>query len=188
MYVSWREVVKASIHVASLVKKNGFKPDAIVAILKGGVIPARIMADLLRVGEIGFIGVKFYKKPCVHDAKPELTTPLTISVRGKRILIVDDVVETSRSMQLVIDELGRYGAGTVKTATLYVKQWSSMFPDYYYLVVDKWLVFPWEIVETTLSGVNIFDYVKEDLDLLSLISAEFLDKPVVEKKGDREDH
>jgi len=38
-----------------------FKPDVIIAVAKGGLIPARIVSDLMGVDEIGYIEVKFYK-------------------------------------------------------------------------------------------------------------------------------
>lgn len=175
-YVTWREVIRGCIELASRVKKEGFKPDAILSIVKGGLIPSRIIADLLEIDEICFIGVKFYKAATQQDTKPQLTFPLTCSVRDKNILVVDDVVETSRTLQLVVEELSRYGAKRVKTMALYVKKWSSIVPDYYYMLVDKWVVFPWEIVEAVKEGIDLSRNTGEDDEIYRLILDKLINK------------
>lgn len=173
-YLTWRKLYEAVIELACRIKKENYKPDMIVAVLKGGLIPARLLMDLLSINEIGFIGVKFYKGIVKHDVKPELTLPPIPSVNNKKILVVDDVVETGRTIQLVIDELFRYGAREVKTLTLYVKKWSPILPDYYYKVSDKWIVFPWEIVETVKNNVDLGSIVEEDVNLYKLIKNQLL--------------
>lgn len=147
-YVSWRKLHLILGELALRVLSDGFKPDIIYAVVKGGLIPARILADFLSVETIGFIGVSFYKRIGEHTAKPELTLPPTVNVRGQDVLIVDDVVESGRTLQLVIEELSRYGAGKIRSLALYVKPWRTYTPDYYYESTTNWLVFPWEIVET----------------------------------------
>ncbi|MEM1662426.1 MAG: phosphoribosyltransferase family protein [Desulfurococcaceae archaeon] len=175
-YVTWREVVEGCIELASRVKRDGFKPNIILSIVKGGLIPARIIADLLEVDEMCFIGVKFYKIAIQQDTKPRLTFPLTCSVRDKDVLVVDDVVETSRTIQLVVEELSRYGAKRIKTMALYVKKWSSLIPDYYYMMVDKWIVFPWEIVEAVRDGVDISSSIGEDSEIYNLILSKIINQ------------
>lgn len=173
-YLSWRKLYEIIIELAGRIKISNYKPDMIISVLKGGLIPARILMDLLSIGEIGFIGVKFYKGIVKHDSKPELTLPPTPSVNNKKILVVDDVVETGRTIQLVIDELYRYGVREVKTLTLYVKKQSPVLPDYYYKVTDKWIVFPWELVETTLNNIKLENVVSEDIELYNLIKKQLL--------------
>jgi len=171
-YISWRELHKAMITLASRIRTAGYDPDMIVGVLKGGLIPARILADLLEVDELGFIGVRFYKSVSKREAKPEITIPPIPSVSGKKLLLVDDVVDTGRTLQLVVDELYRYGCLEVKTLAIYVKKWSPILPDYYYKVTDKWVVFPWELVETSNSGFNLENVAGEDRDIYSYMCSE----------------
>lgn len=161
-YVSWRKLHLILGELALRVLNSGFKPDIIYAVIKGGLIPARILADFLGVDTIGFIGVRFYKRVGERTAKPELTLPPTVNVRDQDVLIVDDVVESGRTLQLVIEELSRYGAGKIKSLALYVKPWRTYTPDYYYESTANWLVFPWEIAET----------YKERKDLEEILSNE----------------
>lgn len=173
-YITWKEIVKGCVELASRIKRDQYKPDLIVSIVKGGVVPARILSDLLEVDEICFIGVRFYKTVAQRSSKPQLTFSLTCSVRDKNILVVDDVVETGRTLQLVIEELGMDGAKRVKTAAIYVKKWSNVMPDYYYMMVDKWIVFPWEIVEAFKNGIDISNDAGEDGEIYSLIISKIL--------------
>lgn len=173
-YLSWRKLYEVVVSLADRVRRSDYRPDIIVCVLKGGLIPSRILMDLLSVEEIGFVGVKFYKGIARHEAKPELTLPPVPGVSGKRVLVVDDVVETGRTIQLVLDELYRYGAREARVLTIYVKKWSPILPDYYYKITDKWVVFPWELVETSLNNVDLESIVGEDLELYKYIKKTLL--------------
>jgi len=174
IYVSWRRFLEMMVELASIIKRDGYCPEMIIAVSKGGLIPARVLSDLIDVNEMGFIGVRFYKAVKQHDAKPELLIPPTPSVSGKKILVVDDIVDTGRTLQLVIDELYRYGAREVKTLALFIKEWATIIPDYYLLVTSKWVVFPWEIVETTKSIEVDEDLFESDGELYRLIRDKLL--------------
>lgn len=146
-YASWREIHEALIELSKKIIGDGHCFDAIVAIAKGGFIPARIVSDLLGVEDIGVIAVKFYKKTGVRMAKPKILHSLTIDVYDKTVLIVDDVVDTGRTLQLVLEEVYRHGARKAKTLALYVKPWTTLKPDYFYKTTENWIVFPWELME-----------------------------------------
>jgi len=173
-YISWHSLYLALVEIASRIRNDNYVPDIIVGILKGGIIPARILSDLLSVDVIGFIGVRFYRRVGVRESRPELTLPPMPSVRGKKVLVADDVIETGRTLQLVLDELSRYGASEIRSATVYVKKRSPVFPDYYYKVTDKWVVFPWEYVETAKEVGDLEEIVGEDKQLYIVVKKEFL--------------
>lgn len=173
-YISWKELHLALVKIVESIRRDNYKPDIIIGILKGGLIPARIIADLLSIDNIGIIGVKFYKGIAKREKKPELTIPPTPSVSGYKALVVDDVTETGRTLQLVLDELYRYGVKEAKTLTLYVKKWSPIIPDYYYKITDKWIVFPWELVETSLNNIKLENFVGEDIELYKVIRDKIL--------------
>ncbi|MEM2420182.1 MAG: phosphoribosyltransferase family protein, partial [Acidilobaceae archaeon] len=64
-------------------------------------------------------------------------------IYNKNTLIVDDVSDTGRTLQLALDYIRHYSPKEIKTVTLYVKPWTNLIPDYYAEITDKWLVFPW---------------------------------------------
>ncbi len=143
-YVSWEEIEKSVKTVCRKIVESGFEPEVVVGILRGGVVPARLIADELGIDDIGIIEIKLYTKIGARKPRPYVRQPLILDVYGKRVLIVDDVSDTGLTLQLAMDALRLYLPEEVKTATLYVKPWTKLYPDYYSDVVDKWIVFPWE--------------------------------------------
>jgi hypoxanthine phosphoribosyltransferase len=69
-------------------------------------------------------------------------------VADKKVLIVDDVADTGKSLKLVKEHVLQQGAKEARTATLYYKPWSLVKPDYYEKETRLWIVFPWEMRET----------------------------------------
>jgi len=69
-------------------------------------------------------------------------------VKNKKVLVVDDVADTGRSLLLVRQHLLENGAKEVKVATIYYKPWSKIIPDYYERKTNCWIIFPWERRET----------------------------------------
>jgi len=163
MFLGWNELHRILLDLAIRIKNSDMEFDTIYAIMKGGLIPARILMDLLDIDELGVIGVRFYKNIGIHGKKPVITQPPTIGVTGKRVLVVDDVVDTGKTLQLVIEELIRYDAEKIVSLAIYVKPWAMMFPDLYYGVTDKWIVFPWEVRETIVEGIELGEYVRDPI-------------------------
>lgn len=146
-YLSWEDIEDAVYNVALKIQKSRFRPDVIIGVARGGLVPARLLADYLDVVSIGFIGVKFYTSVGEKQEKPVITHPLTLSVNNLKVLLVDDIADTGKSLSLVSNILDMHGARVIRSATLYVKPWSILMPDYYHEVVSEWIVFPWEKAE-----------------------------------------
>jgi len=53
--VSWEEIVDWAMHLADIIKRDGFKPDLIVAVARGGYVPARLLCDFLGVENLASI-------------------------------------------------------------------------------------------------------------------------------------
>ncbi|MEM4809525.1 MAG: phosphoribosyltransferase, partial [Desulfurococcaceae archaeon] len=47
--VSWEEIVDWSMHLAEIVLKDGYRPDIVVAVSRGGFVPARLLCDFLGI-------------------------------------------------------------------------------------------------------------------------------------------
>jgi len=155
-YITWVGLHSLLRDLAEKISSS-YRPDTIVTIAKGGLIPARILGDLLGVGEIGFIEVKFYKGIGETREKPYVTFTALPQLDGKKILVVDDIVDSGRTLQVVGDILSRFKYAGLKFATIFVKPWSTVIPDYYSEVVEEWIIFPWEICEAVKEGVNLVE-------------------------------
>ncbi len=174
--VTWEEIHEKSLELAVKVLESGYRPDVIIGILRGGYIIARIIADALNIDELGIVEVKFYKSVGERAERPIITQPLVIDVRGKKVLIVDDVVESGRTLEIVTEQARLRGAKEVKVAALFFKPRSIIIPDFYAVKTTKWIVFPWELGEL-FRIYNIRD-LQEAKELLRKIGYDVKDKIV----------
>ena len=145
---TWEKIYMLLLNIADQIRKAGFKPDVIVGVSRGGWLPARIMSDLLENPEIANVKAEFYLGVAETKGEPIITQPVSVSVWGKRVLVVDDVADTGKSLALVRSHLKEQGAKEVKTATIYYKPWSILIPDWFEKKTNRWIIFPWERKET----------------------------------------
>lgn len=145
---SWNYIYELCIHVADQIRRSRYKPDLLVAVARGGWVPGRILSDLLENPNIATIKVEHYVDIYKTHTRPEITQPLPIDVKGKKILLVDDIADSGKSLKLVKEHLLGQGAADVKICALYYKPWSIVAPDFSARVTDAWIWFPHEIYET----------------------------------------
>lgn len=145
---TWNQIYNMLLNLAEKIKRDGFKPDVIVGVSRGGWPPARVMSDLLGNPNLANVKVEFYLGVAETKGEPILTQPVSVEVKGKRVLVVDEVADTGKSLKLIKQHITEKGASEVKIATVYYKPWSTVKPDYYERETNRWVVFPWEIKET----------------------------------------
>ncbi|MEZ0289716.1 MAG: phosphoribosyltransferase [Sulfolobales archaeon] len=148
LVLEWEDVFSGIRVLAKKIYENKYIPDSIIGVFRNGWIIGRLIGDLLGVDEIGGIGIKFYKSIGETRERPLVTSGPTTNVRDKKILLVDDVSDSGRTLQVAIELTRLFGAREVRTATLYIKKRTMLIPDYYYDETDKWIIFPWEYGET----------------------------------------
>jgi hypoxanthine phosphoribosyltransferase len=145
-HLSWEDIEKSCLSIYSQIKSDHYKPECIVGLLRGGIVPARIFSDFFHIFIDFFaLDVKLYQKIGIRRSKPVVKS-FSGDVRGRRILIIDDIWDSGMTMNAVQDYLKDED---IKTATLYWKETSPEKPDYYAEVakIDEWIVFPWERYE-----------------------------------------
>ncbi|MCE4601452.1 MAG: hypothetical protein F7C38_07860 [Desulfurococcales archaeon] len=142
--VEWSNIDEGVDIVASRIRDSHFTPDVVVGVLRGGVVPARLIADKLGVEDMTVMEVKLYKAPGIRGEKPYLRQPPTLSLTDRRVLIVDDISDSGLTLQLAVEAVNLYLPREVRTATVYIKPWTEFMPDYYAFTTRSWIVFPWE--------------------------------------------
>ena len=147
--VSWDRVYAYARSVAHAIIDDGFRPDAVVAIARGGYVPARILCDLLDIYQLHSIRVVHYRAGASKQAEARLTDPLAVDMRGKRVLVVDDVSDTGDTLAVARRHLAEAGAADTRIAVLLHKEVSKVMPEYYAekLVEWRWMIFPWAVIE-----------------------------------------
>ena len=153
---SWDKIYGLLLKLSEAVRKSGFEPDVIVGVSRGGWIPARIMSDLLETPKLANVTAEFYVGVAETKHEPTITQPISVSVKDKKVLVVDDVADTGESLKLVNSHLKNQGASDIKIATIYYKPWSIIVPHYYEKETRYWIVFPWEQKETVRKTVEKF--------------------------------
>jgi hypoxanthine phosphoribosyltransferase len=179
---TWNHIYNMLIELADKVRTNHFKPDILVGISRGGWLPTRILSDLLENPCITSVGAEFYVGIYKTKSKPRLTQPLSVSVLNKKILLVDDVVDTGKSALLIKSHLVGKGAKETKLLTLYYKPWSTVKPDFYSKETSDWIVFPWEIKETLK---KLVEKCKQNPELIAEIKSRLVIAGVPEELIER---
>lgn len=142
--LTWDLFGEASRDIARDVIAAGFVPEVVVAIARGGLLPAGAIAYGLGVKNCGAINVEFYTGiGTVLDA-PELLPPeLDMTyLNGRRVLLVDDVADSGRTLDLAVRLLVERGAD-VRSAVIYTKPTTIIQPDFSWKNTDLWIDFPW---------------------------------------------
>jgi hypothetical protein len=154
---TWEQIYAMLLDLARKIRNDKFNPDIIVGVSRGGWTPARVLSDLLENPEIANVKAEFYLGVAETKKEPIITQSVSVNVKGKKVLVVDDVSDTGKSLQLVKTHLLEQGAKALKIATLYYKPWSITIPDYYEKITSDWIIFPWERKEAFRKVIEKFE-------------------------------
>ncbi|MCQ8893628.1 MAG: phosphoribosyltransferase [Methanolinea sp.] len=146
--VSWREAVRLSRALAEMVRGR-LLPDLVVAIGRGGFVPARILCDSLMITTLTSIRVEHWGQAAQCQEKALVRYPLSTDIRDLDVLVVDDVTDTGETLETACQYLESLSPRHIRTGVLHHKTCSKFTPDYYPLTVSewRWIVYPWALHE-----------------------------------------
>ncbi|WP_244603546.1 phosphoribosyltransferase [Methanococcoides sp. AM1] len=135
--------------LAKKIRDSGDLPDIIVAIGRGGYVPARLICDFLLFDDLTTIKIEHYKGAADIQEMATLKFPISVDIHDKKILVVDDVTDTGKTLSLAVEYLESLKPAEIKTAVLQHKICSDFVPDYYAKKVVKWrwIIYPWAAYE-----------------------------------------
>ena len=148
-YVSWDEHAQLVERLAKKINESNWEFDHIICIARGGSLPGVLLSNLLDK-EIGTIHARSYKKDGTQQKNLVISDciAMTIDVLGKRVLLVDDLVDSGNSLPKVKEHIYKMHPNVqeIKTAVLWYKDCSTYKPDYFAEATDKdaWIVLPFE--------------------------------------------
>jgi len=180
-YIDAQQLLEDSFRLAALVYRSGFRPSFIVAVWRGGAPMGIAMQELLAYRGIhaDHITVRTSSYHGIDQQESNVQVfsmnYLVKKLRAEdRLLIVDDVYDTGRSIEAIVDTLGnktrRNLPGDIRVAVPYYKpsrNLTSRIPDYYLHETDQWLKFP-----HSLEGLTPLE-VRENRPELASIIAEY---------------
>jgi len=142
--LGWLEFGDASRDLAREVLASGFEPEVVVAIARGGLLLAGSIAYALGVKSCGALNVEFYTGVGERLTDPVVLPPMLDeqSLAGKRVLLVDDVSDSGRTLDMVVQLLKGSGVD-VRSIVLYTKPGTVHEPDYTWRRTPHWITFPW---------------------------------------------
>ncbi len=152
--LTWELFGTASRELTTKIVESGWIPDLIIAIARGGLIPAGAISYAMDVKACGTMNVEFYTGVGETLDEPVLLPPLmdVSAMDGKRVLVVDDVADSGKTLKMVMDLIAEHGLSLdgetqvkvdARCAVVYKKPVSIIDPDYVWRETDKWINFPW---------------------------------------------
>lgn len=153
-YVSYNTVHKLVQGLAMKILDSGFDPDVIVAIGSGGFIPARIIKTFIN-RPIYAVGISYYgvdHKHRNHPTKIQWIDEVQEQLRGKKVLLIDEVDDTRATLAYCVGELLSYQPEEIAVLVLHnkLKKKDVEFPPeikrYYPAleIKDMWIKYPWD--------------------------------------------
>lgn len=148
-YISWSRFYRLSRGLCHTIYNSGFRADMIVAIGRGGYMPARIISDFLHILNLTSFKIEHYRGT-QKKKTAQIRYPLAEGTTGRKVLLVDDVCDTGDTFELASKHLEeRLKPKEIRTAVLHFKKTSSFTPDYYAgrIVKWRWIIYPWAAAE-----------------------------------------
>lgn len=168
IYISGDELLLDSFRLAEQIYRSGFRPDILIGVWRGGTPVAIAVqeyfeymqqpSDHIAIRTTSYTGIGQQNEQIqvhgleylVRNARPE-----------DKLLIIDDVFDSGRSIQAVLralmDRTGESMPRVIKTAMPWYKPKNNrtdLLPDYYIHTTDKWLVFPHELAGLTAEEIR----------------------------------
>ena len=150
-HLTWTQIEDLAIRLADRLPTTY---DVMLVITRGGMVPACIISERLNLRNILVAAVMFYTgQERTLDKPIFLQFPADPLLNGRRVLIVDDVWDSGRTIMAVRERVLDTG-GIPETAVLHYKPshttYSDVGPDYYVDETDAWIVYPWDVGEASL--------------------------------------
>jgi hypothetical protein len=146
--MSWQDLGDGARELAELVHGDGYRPDIVLAIARGGLLVGGAIGYALGVKNTFTMNVEFYTGIDERLEMPMLLPPVPdlVDFAEQRVLIADDVADTGATLALVKD-FCQGKVAEVRCAVLYEKPRSTVNCEYVWRRTDRWIVFPWSARE-----------------------------------------
>ena len=143
-WLDWDSYGRAVRELAAMVADDGYRPEMILAIARGGLFCAGSLGYALSIKNIYVMNCEYYTGVDERLPVPVMLPPAVdlVDHRNSKILIADDVADTGHTLKMVYDFCVDR-VGDVRSAVLYEKSHSLVKSDYVWRRTDQWINFPW---------------------------------------------
>ncbi len=160
--ISWSRLGGLLVEFAEKIGQN-YRPDVIVGIAKGGLIPAVYLCSVFQLDLFPIKLSSRHNEQVVSDMPTWYVYP-TDHVAEKKVLLVDDICVAGRTFEMATKELIHRGASHIRTASLAIHR-GSVKPDFFILETDALIVWPWDRDVLSVDGTwSINKEYKHEMD------------------------
>jgi uncharacterized protein len=114
-----------------------YEPEIVLGIAKAGVIPGVVVASILQT-EFTSMAVTRHEA----GALPVLVSGPPPTIRGRRVLVVDETCDTGSTMKLALSEVRALQPAEVMTAVSF--KTGEYAPDFHAFETDNYIILPWD--------------------------------------------
>lgn len=150
---TYSDFLSGITNIANQIKAGSWSPDYIVGIVRGGAIPAIYLSHMLK---LPVVMLHWSSRDCHLAGGNESNTWIPDDVNcGKRVLIVDDIVDGGDTIREILNDWNRslyheLVVQNIKIAALHYNSSQETIVDFYDQVIDRnedsrWIVYPWEV-------------------------------------------
>jgi hypoxanthine phosphoribosyltransferase len=153
--MSWHDLGAGARDLAQAVADDGWRPDMILGIARGGLLVAGALGYALGVKNTFTMNVEFYTGVDERLPLPMILPPVPdlVDFADFKVLIADDVADTGATLELV-KEFCAGKVAEVRCAVLYEKPRSTVHCEYVWRRTDRWITFPWSAEEPVLQALS----------------------------------
>ena len=146
--MSWLDVGTGARSLAEQVHSDGFLPDIVLGIARGGLLVCGALGYALGIKNTFTMNVEFYTGIDERLDIPMILPPVPdlVDFADFKVLIADDVADTGATLELV-KEFCAGKVAEVRCAVLYEKPASIVHCEYVWRRTDRWIDFPWSAEE-----------------------------------------
>ncbi len=154
--ISWAEIQRLCHRLTLLIKSSGYRPEIVVAIGRGGYVPARLVCDYLDIMDLTSIKIEHYLSGSTRQQQAVIRYPLSTKIQNLRVLLIDDVNDSGDTLRIAAEHLQSFKPSEIKTAVMHNKVVTDFPVDYQAKKIIKWrwLIYPWALKE------DISDFLK----------------------------
>ena len=156
--LTWADYGVGVRELARQIADDNFRPDIILGIARGGLIPTGSLGYALSIKNCYIMNVEYYT-----DVEERLDVPVIlppylelVDLEHADVLVVDDVADTGHTLAKVYEFVGP-SVRSVRAAVLYEKPRSVITCEYVWRRTDRWINFPWSSESPIVAPVSSVD-------------------------------
>ena len=154
--VAWEEAARLARLLSDTIRMSGYRPDLVIAIGRGGFVPARVVCDQLLLQMLTSMKIEHWGIAATKKEKTVVRFPLSVDVKDMKVLIIDDITDTGETLEVAVEYVSGRDPADIRTGVLQHKYTSAFTPDYFAEYLDEWswVIYPWAVHEDLVGFVE----------------------------------